>query len=352
MLYNINHNSYSKIFNQIPYLCTHCIYTHFTDMKNWINNYLCLLLFATTLLGCSKSIEMTAELSLQAEATTGEGAIWHPERESLFWVDIEGCKLYEYAPERQNCREWTFDRMVSTVVPESDSTVVVALQNQIVRLNLFTNQRTTIAPIPDENGKLRCNDGKCDTEGRLWVGTMGFGAPEGVASLYCVWPDGTVQEKLDEVTISNGIVWSPTNRFMYYNDTPTNRIARYRYDADRAEILFDGVALDIPRGTGSPDGMTIDADGNLWVAQWGGAGVYCYNPYSGELLAKINVPAPNVASCAFGGPNLEWLYITTARAGLSEEQLKQYPLSGSVFVCKPGVKGVRANYFGTQEKKK
>ena len=113
MLYNINRNSYSKIFNQIPYLCTHCIYTHFTNMKNWINNYLCLLLFATTLLGCSKSIEMTAELSLQAEATTGEGAIWHPERESLFWVDIEGCKLYEYAPERQNCREWTFDRMVS-----------------------------------------------------------------------------------------------------------------------------------------------------------------------------------------------------------------------------------------------
>ena len=92
--------------------------------------------------------------------------------------------------------------------------------------------------------------------------------------------------------------------------------------------------------------MTIDKNDNLWVAQWGGYGVYCYNPYTGELLAKVNIPAPNVSSCAFGGEKMDTLYITTARAGLSEEQLRQYPLSGSVFCCKPGVKGVIANSFG------
>lgn len=319
------------------------LYIMETGVRYWL--YTILIIFGLS--GCTTNDKLTAQLLLTAEATTGEGAIWHPGRESLFWVDIEGCRLYEYIPESMNCREWTFNRMVSTVVPESDSTVVVALQDQIVRLNLHTNLRTPIASIPDENGKLRCNDGKCDSTGRLWVGTMGFGAPKGAASLYCVLPDGTVSKKLEGVTISNGIVWSSTNRFMFYNDTPTNQIARYRFDAYRGEILFDGIALDIPEGTGSPDGMTIDKDGNIWVAQWGGSGVYCYNPYSGKLLKKIEVPAPNVASCAFGGPNLELLYITTARAGLDEEQLKKYPLSGSVFVCKPGARGIRANYFGT-----
>ena len=91
--------------------------------------------------------------------------------------------------------------------------------------------------------------------------------------------------------------------------------------------------------------MTIDCNDNLWVAQWGGGGVYCYNPYTGDLLTKIVVPAPHVASCAFGGDKLDTLYITTARAGLSEEQLEEYPLSGSVFCCKPGAKGMPANYF-------
>ena len=133
---------------------------------------------------------------------------------------------------------------------------------------------------------------------------------------------------------------------MYYNDTPTGKIARYRYNAGNGEILFDGIAVSLPEGTGAPDGMTIDSNDRLWVAQWGGYGVYCYDPYTGELLAKVEVPVPNVASCAFGGKKMDTLYITTARAGLSEEQLQKYPLSGSVFSCKPGVKGVKANSFG------
>ena len=236
--------------------------------------------------------------------------------------------------------------MISTVVPESDSTVIIALQNEIVRVNLADGQTTSVAPIPDKDGKVRCNDGKCDPEGRLWIGTMGFGAPKGAGTLYCVLPDGTISTKLQKVTISNGIVWTANKRFMYYNDTPTGKIARYRYDPDNGDILFDGIAVDLPEGTGAPDGMTIDSQDHLWVAQWGGYGVYCYNPYTGELLAKVNVPAPNVASCAFGGKKMDTLYITTARAGLSEEQLRKYPLSGSVFSCKPGAKGVAANSFG------
>lgn len=286
-----------------------------------------------------------ADLAFKAEATTGEGSIWHPDRKTLFWVDIEGQKLYEYDPGKQDCKTWSFDRMVSTVVPETDSTVVVSLQDEIVRVNLNDGSISSIAPIPDREGKVRCNDGKCDPAGRLWIGTMGFGAPTGAGTLYTVVPDGTVTTKLEKVTISNGIVWSANKKFMYYNDTPTGKVARYRYDEKTGEILFDGIAVTLPSGTGVPDGMTIDRDDNLWVAQWGGFGVYCYNPYTGELLAKVEVPVPNVASCAFGGTDMDTLYITTARAGLSDEQLKEYPLSGSLFVCKPGISGLEPNKF-------
>lgn len=282
---------------------------------------------------------LNADLAYKAEAITGEGSIWHPDRNTLFWVDIEGQKLHEYLPDENDCISWDFDRMISAVVPETDSTVVVSLQDEIVRINLNNGSLSTVAPIHDHDGKVRCNDGKCDPAGRLWIGTMGFGAPKGAGTLYTVETDGTVTTKLKEVTISNGIVWSSDRKYMYYNDTPTGKVARYRYDEKTGEILFDGIAVTLPAGTGAPDGMTIDGNDNLWVAQWGGYGVYCYNPYTGELLEVVKVPAPNVASCAFGGKNMDTLYITTARAGLSDEQLAKYPLSGSLFVCKPGVSG-------------
>ena len=294
----------------------------------------------------SSSNALTAELLYKAEATTGEGSIWHTDRKTLFWVDIEGQTLYEYIPERNDCRSWKFDRMDSTVVPETDSTVIISLQNEIVRVNVNDGNVTSVVDIPDDGGKIRCNDGKCDPSGRLWVGTMGFGAPQGAAHLYLVPADGQRETKLEGVTISNGIVWTSDKKYMYYNDTPTGRIARYRYDDSTGNIEFDGIAVQLASGTGSPDGMTIDSEDNLWVAQWGGGGVYCYDPRTGELLTKITVPAPHVASCAFGGDNLETLYITTARADLSEEQLKEFPLSGSIFYCKPGAKGVKTNFYG------
>ncbi|MCC8155264.1 MAG: SMP-30/gluconolactonase/LRE family protein [Tannerellaceae bacterium] len=288
---------------------------------------------------------LTASMLFKSEASTGEGAIWHPGRNSLFWVDIEGQTLFEYLPQENNCRKWSFDRMVSTVVPESNISVVVALQNEIVRLELETGQLNTIALIDDMQGKGRCNDGKCDPEGRFWIGTIAKKAPTGSAKLYTVLQDGTVTTKISNVTNSNGIVWTSDKKYMYYIDTPTRQVSRYLYDVKTGNIELDGIAVSIPENTGKPDGMTIDKNGNLWIGQWGGYGVYCYNPVSGELLSKIEVPVPNVPSCAFGGENLETLYITTARGTLSTDELIKYPDSGSLFVCKPGVQGVSANYF-------
>lgn len=301
--------------------------------------------FITGLSSCSSGNKQS-KLAFQAEATTGEGSIWHPERQSLFWVDIEGKRLYEFLPKEKRCNTWDFGSMISTVVPESKTSMVVALQNEIIRLNVENGTRHPVASIDDKYGKNRCNDGKCDPSGRLWVGTMGFDGQTGAASLFRVTPDGRVTKMIDSVTISNGLVWTADKQYMYYIDTPTRQIARYRYNDDTGEISFDGIAVKIPDGCGSPDGMTIDNRGNLWVAHWGGYGVYCWDPQTGKLLQKIDVPVPHVASCAFGGKNLDVLYITTARAGLSKDMLEKYPLSGSLFVCKPGAQGVKANYFG------
>ncbi|MCD8178393.1 MAG: SMP-30/gluconolactonase/LRE family protein [Tannerellaceae bacterium] len=287
----------------------------------------------------------TASLIWKAETSTGEGAIWHPERKSLFWVDIEGKMLYEYIPGQEKCNEWNFNKLISTVVPETKTSVVVALQNEIVRVNLTNENWHSIAKINDRRGTVRCNDGKCDAAGRLWIGTITQTAPEGSATLYTVLHDGTVTKQMEGVTMSNGIVWSKDNKRMYYIDTPTRQIAAYRFDLKTGCIELEDIVVTIPEGTGKPDGMTIDENDNLWVAQWGGYGVYCYHPVTGELMDRIEVPVPNTPSCAFGGENLDTLYITSARQGMKKNELELYPDSGSLFACKPGVKGVRANYF-------
>lgn len=289
-----------------------------------------------------------ADLLYRFEASTGEGAMWHPERRSLFWVDIEGGTLYEYFPHDSSCSSWLFGGMVSTVVPESDSTVIVSLQNEIVRINVDNDIRESIAIVDDQCGSLRCNDGKCDPNGRFWIGTMTLKQQTGVAALYRLDDNGNLPPQIENVTISNGLVWSADQKYMYYIDTPSREVKRYKYDSNTGDIEFDGIAVVIPKEQGVPDGMCIDTNGNLWIAHWGGYGVYCWDPQTGELLCKITVPAPNVASCTFGGKHQDILYITTARSGLSPEQLKQYPLSGSVFSYKPGVTGPKTHYYKPQ----
>ena len=286
-----------------------------------------------------------ADLAYNLKAITGEGAIWHPDRNTLFFVDIEGQKLYEYFPKQNRCFCWTFEKMVTTVVPETKNTVIIALQNEIIRFNLGTQETNTLACIDDKNGTLRCNDGKCDPEGRFWFGTMVLDAPPGSASLYTLLHGGKVKEQLNGITISNGIGWSKDERFMFYIDTQSQKIMRYFFDAGNATIKEDRMLVEVPEDMGSPDGMTLDADGNLWVAHWNGYGVYCYHGETGKLLAKIEIPVPNVTSCAFGGEQCNTLFITTARSGLSMNELKKYPLSGSLFVCRPGVCGTETYRF-------
>lgn len=281
------------------------------------------------------------QLVLDAKAILGEGALWDPLEQKLYWVDIEGRKLHIYDPATGNDRSLPTGEKVGTVVPVRGGGVLVALQNGVHKMNTRTGELTFLANA-EKDPAVRYNDGKCDPSGRLWVGTM---AGHQEAALYRVDGDGSMHLLLDSVTCSNGIAWSADKKTMYYVDTPTFTVMAFDYDNATGEISNGRVAVKVPQGMGAPDGMTIDEEGKLWVAMWGGGCVARWDPQTGELLQKITVPGPHTTSCAFGGKNLETLYITTAREGMSAEQLRDYPLSGGVFAVQPGVRGVPAEFF-------
>ncbi len=308
----------------------------------------CLLFFVFSW-GCSierkETKDMDARLLWDAKAMLGEGAFWHHGEKRLYWVDIEGKKLHIFDPIARADRAFLLDEKIGTVVPlDSGGGAVVALKNGIHKLDLETEKlRLLVHPAAHEAGN-RYNDGKCDPAGRLWVGTIG---ETGSAALYRINAAGKSKMMIDSVTISNGIVWSKDNMTMYYIDTPTKTVVAYSYDVKTGEISKPKVVVTVPEGMGSPDGMAIDAEDKLWIGHWGGACVARWDPITGNMMRKIEVPALNVTSCAFGGENLDILYITTASIGMNAEETAKYPLSGGLFVADPGVAGVKSYLFKT-----
>ena len=291
------------------------------------------------------SEDLQAELLLDAKAILGEGSIWHPKENKLYWIDIEGKSLHIYDPVTKQDKSFPVGARIGTVVPVEGGGALVALQNGIYEIDTNTGKLDFINNPLQDTVNIRFNDGKCDPSGRFWVGTMALNIKKNAAVLYRMDKDKTVHLILDSVTISNGLVWTADKKTMYYNDTPTGTIQGFDYNDKTGEISNRRVVVRIARGGGGPDGMTIDTDGNLWVALWGAGIVGKFNPRTGELLQKVIVPAPNVSSCAFGGKNLETLYITTARTGMNADKLKEFPLSGGLFSVKPGVKGVPAEFY-------
>lgn len=289
---------------------------------------------------------MDAELILDAKAKLGEGSIWDPRQEILWWVDIEGRKLFRYHPESGENRSFDMPSRIGTVVPRKDPGLVVALENGFSH---FDPESGNLEFITDPEAHLpnnRFNDGKCDPAGRFWAGTMAMsGDRTGKGSLYCLFPDGSCEKKIEGVSVSNGLCWSLDATTFYYIDTPTKRIDAYSYDNDTGVISEPRVAVRIPEDTGMPDGMTMDDQGNLWVAQWGGYRVACYNPNTGNQIDQIDLPTGSITSCAFGGPDLETLYITCASAGFDEERWKKEPHAGGLFAANPGVRGIPACAF-------
>ncbi|WP_104812315.1 SMP-30/gluconolactonase/LRE family protein [Aureitalea marina] len=273
-----------------------------------------------------KGIAVTeASLKFQWKAELGEGAIWDHKNGRLFWVDILKREVHVLDPESKELSSFPTPSRVGTVVPETDSTAVIALEDGMYRLDLYNKQVKLFTSLETEMDENRFNDGKCDPMGNLWVGSMNLAETEATGKLYKVSPGGKTEIMFSPVTISNGIVWSSDGGTMYYIDTPSASIRAFDFDLETASISNERVAVKVPQTLGYPDGMTIDSEDKLWVGMWNGNAVLRFDPESGEVIGKINVPAHNVTACAFGGPELDKLYITTARVDMSPEELEAFP---------------------------
>ena len=284
---------------------------------------------------------ITYELEYEAKAKLGEGPCWDARKQLLHWVDIERFELHTYNPATKTDRIINVGQHIGAAVVRKSGGFVVALRDGIYHLNEETEALEKIVDPEPDCPENRFNDGKCDPAGRLWAGTMHLPeTKDNCGHLYCIDADLSVRRRVDDVSISNGLAWSPDEKTMYFIDSPTRQCVAFDYDKATGGISNRRVAVTIPEGEGWPDGMNIDAEGMLWIALWEGWAVRRYNPENGNLLDEIKLPVARPTSCVFGGEDLRTLYITSASTRLSEDELAAQPLAGAIFKAKLGVIGM------------
>lgn len=251
---------------------------------------------------------------LELECRLGEGCVWDEENKCLYFVDIESFKVYCYYLENQQLIEYLVEDYVGCIVMKENNSFVAAVKNKLVQIDKTTARQMVLHEndIPDF---IRYNDGKCDVFGNIWIGTMAIDQTRQDAkeagSLFCI-KDNKVVAKYDKFTIPNGLAWSEDGSIFYHIDTATHKVDAY--DVEEEYYLKNKrTVIAIDESEGSPDGMCMDAEGNLWIALWGGSKVVCYDPSTGKKLHEILVPDKNVSCCTFGGEDLKTLYITTAK---------------------------------------
>ena len=288
----------------------------------------------------------TANLLLDTKSTLGEGPIWDDEEDCLWWIDIEVGLVHRFDPARHQNQTFDIGRKVGTVVRRQRGGLMLALADGFAAFDPKSGRLEILCDPEADKPDNRFNDGKCDPAGRFWAGSMNaLDESQPTGALYCLHADGHVVKHFEGVRVSNGIVWTADAKTMYYIDSPTRCVDSFEYDRETGQISNRQTVIQFSEDQGYPDGMTIDAEDMLWVAQWDGWGVSRFDPKTGELLDKIEVPAAQVTACAFGGPELKDLFITTARRGIEAGDLEEQPYAGSLFHARPGVMGVRSNQY-------
>lgn len=284
---------------------------------------------------------MTLELVADTRATLGEGPVWDVGRGVLWWVDILAGLVHRFEPRSGEDRVIDVGSPVGAVALRRDRTLLLALADRLATLD------------PDDGGGLpepllslgvagdglRCNDAKCDPAGRLWVGRLAMDLAPAAGALVNVDAELAVTTRLAGLTIPNGLGWSSDGRTMYFIDSTWGEVRSYPYDPPSGTHADGRPLVRFPDEGAVPDGMTVDAEDHLWVALWGGGCVVRVAP-GGAIVGRIELPVSRVTSCTFGGDDLADLYVTTARAGATPEQLAREPLAGGLFRCRPGVPGL------------
>jgi sugar lactone lactonase YvrE len=281
------------------------------------------------------------EVALRAAAVLGEGPTWDERSARLIWVDILGSRIHHFDPASGQDVVVTTEQHVGAAKPRAAGGLVVNLRDGVGLYEADGSFRWLARLAVDG---CRGNDAAVDAAGHLWAGTMRYDEVAGGGRLYRVAPGGEVVTVLDGVAVSNGVGWSPDGRHMYYVDSPTRRVDVFDVDPATGLVAGRRTFLDLAEVPGFPDGLAVDADGCVWVALWNGGAVHRYTP-AGRLDRRVEVPAARTTACAFGGPGLRDLYITTATAGLGDAQLAAQPLAGSLFVVPGAAPGLPTHPF-------
>jgi sugar lactone lactonase YvrE len=265
----------------------------------------------------------------------GEGPCWHAD--ALIWVDILSREVHVSTPEDD--RVYRTPSYPGAAVPRAGGGMLLAMDG-FAALDLESGRITEAAGLPLEPG-VRMNDGKTDPAGRFWAGSMHLDETPDRGALYRLDGPGRARRMFAPVTVSNGLGWSLDARWMYYIDSQARSVRRFPFDAATGELGPPAVLIDTGAHRGVPDGMTVDAGGDLWVVFHDGGAIRRYSA-EGELLDEVRLPVTRPTSCTFGGARLDRLLVTTARSGLSEDELRDQPLAGSVLVLEPGAVGLPA----------
>ena len=281
------------------------------------------------------------ELAVDIDCIIGEGPVWDERDQTLYFIDILGRSMHRFDGSRVE-RLLQFDQSIGFAVLRENGGVVAGLQDGFYFADPLTGKFENVGDPEPGRAEGRFNDGKVDPAGRVWGGTMptsldtGYGEAGPDSGLYCMDENRSIKTMLTGVIQGNGLAWSADTKKFYFIDTQRHCVQEFDYDISENVLSGGRVCVEVPASEGIPDGMTIDDDGKLWVALWGGRRVVRFDPATGSAVGQVELPALNVTSCCFGGKNLDELYITTGNLNTDRTE---YPHAGSVFVVRPGITG-------------
>jgi sugar lactone lactonase YvrE len=276
---------------------------------------------------------------LQARALLGEGPLWDPEDRALYWVDVKGQMVHRFDPSTGRDMRWPTPEPVGSLARRAEGGLVVALRSGFHFLDLDSGAIQAVCTPEPDRPENRLNDGKPDRRGRFWAGSMHDPETAATGALYRLDPDGTCHRMIDGVIISNALCWSPDGRTMYHADTIRRTVWAWDSDPERGEIANRRVFVTLSGNEGNPDGATVDAEGFVWLAHWGGWQLTRHDP-AGRTERVVRLPVQCPTCPAFGGPDLGMLYVTSATIGLSASELVAQPCAGGILALDPGVRGL------------
>lgn len=286
-----------------------------------------------------------AEPVLAQNAVLGECPVWDDRQNLFYWVDILSGNLFRYDPQQNKNNVFDIGEHIGSFALREKGGAILALKSGFAFYDFQSNRIERMINPESHLSNHRFNDGKCDPYGRFWSGSLSYDVAKGAGSLYALSTIGTVETKLKNLTIPNGMAWHAGRKKFYFIDSSDRKVYEFDYDLQSGSIKNRTTLFEFPPSGPLPDGMTIDSDGYLWVALYNGYKVVRINPVSAEIEFKVELPVPQVTSCTFGGKNLNELYITTAREHMTKEEIAKVPLSGALFKAELPFRGLKVDRF-------